>query len=61
MKIKEFFNEKVVCARIILLAYPQSRGNETSKITLICFKNEIKLCVDNISICDESKSRKINK
>ena len=36
------------------------QGNETSKRILICFKNERNLCVDNISLCDEIKSRKIS-
>ena len=37
------------------LAYPQSGGNETLKRT-----NERKLCVYSISLCDESKFRKIS-
>ena len=40
----------------VSIAYPQSGGNETPKRTSICCKNEKKLCVDNISLCDESKS-----
>ena len=42
------------------LAYLQSGENETPKRTLICFKNERKLCVYNISLCDKSNSRKIS-
>ena len=37
---------------------PPKRGNETPKRTSICFKNERKLYVDNISLCDNIKSRK---
>ena len=41
------------------LAYPQSRGMKHSRELQYVLKNEIILCVDNISLCDESKSRKI--
>ena len=43
-----------------ILVYLQSGENKTLKIISICFKNERKLCVYNISLCDEIKSRKIS-
>ena len=43
-----------------MISISPKRGNETSKRILICFKNERKLCVDNISLCDEIMSRKIS-
>ena len=45
---------------MILLAYLQSEGNETPERTSIYFKNERKLCVYNICLCDENKFRKIS-
>ena len=43
-----------------LTSMPQRGGNKTPKRTSIYFKNGRKLCVGNISLCNERKSRKIS-
>jgi len=44
----------------ITTSIPQSGEMKHQRDFPYVFKNERKLCVDNISLCDESKSRKIS-
>ena len=43
-----------------ITSIPQNREMKHRREFQYVSKNERKLCVDNISLCDESKSRKIS-